>query len=224
MSRVYVHSSGSKPAAGAQPGRWAARHRLRRGGKPSRLSDRAVRPAGGPARSVAPLDACATRARRTHQAAKFAPCFDGERDMFEIQYPGLVAGEVVPRDWDTLVAMHAETVRAQFGDLRIALLGHSIGGCTAQAVAAKSIELGSPPAGLVLGDTYPVTEANSSQDWLLDLPASRVTRAGVQFEELTGDTPWRPWAPTTGCWWRATGGRVRCRFPPCWCERWTRCR
>ncbi|MGW7752669.1 alpha/beta fold hydrolase [Streptomyces violaceusniger] len=122
-------------------------------------------------------------------SGKFAPCFDGERDMFEIQYPGLVAGEVVPRDWDTLVAMHAETVRAQFGDLRIALLGHSIGGCTAQAVAAKSIELGSPPAGLVLGDTYPVTEANSSQDWLLDLPASRVTRADVQFEELTGDTP-----------------------------------
>ncbi|MFE9068738.1 thioesterase domain-containing protein [Streptomyces violaceusniger] len=120
-------------------------------------------------------------------SGKFAPCFDGERDMFEIQYPGLVAGEVVPRDWDTLVAMHAETVRAQFGDLRIALLGHSIGGCTAQAVAAKSIELGSPPAGLVLGDTYPVTEANSSQDWLLDLPASRVTRAGVQFGELTGD-------------------------------------
>ncbi|AEM84316.1 Beta-ketoacyl synthase [Streptomyces violaceusniger Tu 4113] len=120
---------------------------------------------------------------------KFAPRFDGERDMFEIQYPGLVAGEVVPRDWDTLVTMHAETVRAQFGDRRIVLLGHSIGGCTAQAVAAKLIELGSPPAGLVLGDTYPVTEANVSQEWLLDLPASRVTRAGVQFEELTGDTP-----------------------------------
>ena len=120
---------------------------------------------------------------------RFAPCFDGERDVFEIRYPGLEEGEHVPESWDTLVAMHAEAIRSRFAGRPVVLVGHSIGGCTAQAVARKLIDAGHPPAGLVLGDTYQITEGSRTQGWMLNLPVSRVSRAGDQFEALVGDTP-----------------------------------
>ncbi|MET8832002.1 type I polyketide synthase [Streptomyces sp. NPDC004610] len=120
---------------------------------------------------------------------RFAPCFEGERDVFEIQYPGLTQGDHVPQDWETLISLHAETVRTHFADRPVAILGYSVGGCTAQAVTSRLVDLGHPPAALVLGDSYQVTEEARTRRWLLGLPPNRVARAGDRFEELVGDTP-----------------------------------
>jgi thioesterase domain-containing protein len=105
--------------------------------------------------------------------------FDGERDVFEIQYP--IAA--VPEDFPVLAGMHAETVREHFRDRPVVLIGYSAGGCTAHAVAGR---LDGRAAGLVLIDTYPLT--GDDPDWLLALPAAAVLRAGTRFEQVADDT------------------------------------
>jgi acyl transferase domain-containing protein/acyl-CoA synthetase (AMP-forming)/AMP-acid ligase II len=117
-----------------------------------------------------------------------AACFEGERDVFEIPYPGVRGTDAVPTDWATLATMHAATIHDHFGDRPVVLVGHSVGGCTAHAVAASLARSPTPPAGLVLIDTYLVNERNEDEEWLLSLPAAWVLRAGEQFEEAVDDT------------------------------------
>jgi acyl transferase domain-containing protein len=78
----------------------------------------------------------------------FASCFDGERDVFEVAHPGVAGSDAVPEDWATLARMHAETVRRQFVGRPVVLIGYSVGGCVAAAVAGEMTASGQPPAGL----------------------------------------------------------------------------
>ncbi|KUJ68493.1 DNA-binding protein [Streptomyces albus subsp. albus] len=111
----------------------------------------------------------------------------GERDVLEIQHPGVQHGDAVPRDWKTLVELHADTVRGYLGDRPYAVLGSSMGGCPAHSVAARLAATGTPPLGLVLIDTYHVTPDLENEPWLLTLPARLPWQMGERFDTAVDD-------------------------------------
>ncbi|MFF4038103.1 type I polyketide synthase [Streptomyces sp. NPDC001816] len=113
--------------------------------------------------------------------------FEGDRDVLEMRHPGVTSGDALPRDWQTLVDLHAAGLREQLGDRRPVLLGWSMGGCPAHAVAARLAETGTPPAGLVLVDTYHVTPEREAEPWLLALPARAALAMGEGFDTAVED-------------------------------------
>ncbi|MCA6091440.1 type I polyketide synthase [Streptomyces sp. SCA3-4] len=119
--------------------------------------------------------------------ATLASAFGGERDVLEIQHPGVHHGHAVPQDWQTLVDLHADTVRNHLGDRPYAVLGSSMGGCPAHAVAARLAATGTPPLGLVLVDTYHVTPDRENDPWLLALPARIPWQLGERFDTAVDD-------------------------------------
>ncbi|MBL1097798.1 type I polyketide synthase [Streptomyces coffeae] len=119
--------------------------------------------------------------------AAMAPFFGGERDVFEIQHPGVDHGDTVPRDWGTLVDLHAATAREHLGDRPYVVLGYSMGGYPAHSVAARLAATGTPPAGLVLVDTYHVTPDREDEPWLLALPARLPLQMGERFDTAVDD-------------------------------------
>ncbi|MGK5641516.1 type I polyketide synthase [Streptomyces sp. URMC 126] len=119
--------------------------------------------------------------------AALASAFDGERDVLELRHPGVDQGDAVPRDWETLVELHTATVRERVGGRPAVLLGSSMGGCPAHAVAARLAAAGAPPAGLVLVDTYDVTPDLEGEPWLLALPARLPLRLGERFDTAVDD-------------------------------------
>ncbi|MEV5238427.1 type I polyketide synthase [Streptomyces cinnamoneus] len=119
--------------------------------------------------------------------ATLASVFGGERDVLEIQHPGVHHGDAVPRDWQTLVDLHADTVRNHLGDRPYAVLGSSMGGCPAHSVAARLAVTGTPPLGLVLIDTYHVTPDRENEPWLLALPARIPRQLGERFDTAVED-------------------------------------
>ncbi|MEU8890495.1 type I polyketide synthase [Streptomyces sp. NPDC048442] len=116
-----------------------------------------------------------------------APFFDGERDVLELQHPGVDHGDTVPRDWETLVELHATTVREHLGDRPYVVLGYSMGGCPAHSVAARLAATGTPPSALVVVDTYHVTPDREDEPWLLAMPARLALRTGERFDEAVDD-------------------------------------
>ncbi|MES4902251.1 MULTISPECIES: type I polyketide synthase [unclassified Streptomyces] len=119
--------------------------------------------------------------------APLASCFAGERDVLELQHPGVPRGEAVPRDWETLVELHAATVREHLGDRPYVVLGYSMGGYPAHAVAARLAATGTPPAGLVVVDTYHVTPEREDARWLLAMPARFPLEMGERFDAAVDD-------------------------------------
>ncbi|MEU7134885.1 alpha/beta fold hydrolase [Streptomyces sp. NPDC046261] len=119
--------------------------------------------------------------------ATLASSFGCDRDIFEIPHPGVTHGDTVPRDWRTLVDLHADTVRKRIGDRPYAVLGHSMGGYPAHAVAVRLAATGTPPAGLVLIDTYHVTPDREHEPWLLGMPARLPLQLGERFDTAVDD-------------------------------------
>ncbi|MEV0223804.1 type I polyketide synthase [Streptomyces sp. NPDC050704] len=108
--------------------------------------------------------------------AGFHRCFDGDSDVLELAHPGLGAGTAVPADREVLARTHAETVLRHVGDRPFVLVGASTGGAVTHAVTRRLEDLGMPPAGQVLLDTYLVDDDNSGKDWLTALPAAVAPR------------------------------------------------
>ncbi|GLF95075.1 type I polyketide synthase [Streptomyces yaizuensis] len=120
--------------------------------------------------------------------ATLARHFDEDRDVLEMRHPGIVSGDAPPRDWRTLVDLHTATLRERLGGRRPVLLGWSMGGCPAHAVAARLAATGTPPAGLILLDTYHVTPEREAEPWLLAMPARAALAMGAEFETVVDDT------------------------------------
>ncbi|MGW7003199.1 SDR family NAD(P)-dependent oxidoreductase [Streptomyces sp. NPDC054933] len=116
-----------------------------------------------------------------------APFFGGERDILELQHPGVDRGDAVPRDWETLVDLHADSVRELLGDRPYAILGYSMGGYPAHSVATRLATTGTPPTGLVLVDTYHVTPDREDEPWLLAMPARLPLQMGERFDAAVDD-------------------------------------
>ena len=119
--------------------------------------------------------------------AGLAPCFEGERDLFEVRHSGIDDGDAVARDLESLIESHATAVRHQLGDRRYVLVGHSMGGTAAHALATRLVALGAPPAGLVLIDSYHVTPEREAEPWLLSLPARIPLMVGESFDTMVDD-------------------------------------
>ncbi|MGK5734066.1 alpha/beta fold hydrolase, partial [Streptomyces sp. URMC 124] len=119
--------------------------------------------------------------------AALAASFAGEREVLEVRHPGVAHGDAVPRDWRTLVDLHAATVRKRLGDRPFAVLGYSMGGYPAHSVAARLAATGTPPVGLVIADTYHVTPDREDEPWLLGMPARLPLRLGERFDAVVDD-------------------------------------
>ncbi|MGW5677017.1 type I polyketide synthase [Streptomyces sp. NPDC003860] len=119
--------------------------------------------------------------------AALARHFEDDRDVLEVRHPGIASGDAAPRDWSTLVDLHAATLRERLDGRRPVLVGWSMGGCPAHAVAARLAATGTPPAGLVLLDSYHVTPEREDEPWLLALPARMALAMGTEFDTAVDD-------------------------------------
>ncbi|MBW1599885.1 alpha/beta fold hydrolase [Streptomyces sp. JJ38] len=88
-----------------------------------------------------------------HQFMALADHFAGKRDVFVCSLPGFRGGEPAPASWEAAVEVLAESVRRTVGDEPFVLVGYSIGGVIAHALAARFEETGSAPEGVVMLDT-----------------------------------------------------------------------
>ncbi|MFF1655228.1 SDR family NAD(P)-dependent oxidoreductase [Streptomyces sp. NPDC058255] len=170
---MLVTASVGAPSFGQDDG---ARHAL----SPLRL---ATGP-GGPALVCVP--GFATNLGRPWHAG-LARCFEGERDVFELRHPGVDHGAAVARDLATLAELHAMTVRRHLGDRPYVVVGHSMGGSAAHAVTTRLAAGGTPPAGLVLLDSYHITPDREAEPWLLALPARIPVTLGERFDTEVDD-------------------------------------
>jgi len=103
-----------------------------------------------------------------HEYARFGPALADLHDTFAIPAPGHRAGDPVPDSMDTFVRLQADVVAELVGDRPFALVGRSLGGCVAHAVAAELERRGRIPTGLAMVDTYPVnTTEDPAWDWWL---------------------------------------------------------
>ncbi len=72
-----------------------------------------------------------------------------------VSLPGFGPGERVPATWSAAVDALATSVREVAADGPVVLVGYSIGGVVAHALARRLEDEGVPPAGLVMLDTLP---------------------------------------------------------------------
>ncbi|MFD3748549.1 thioesterase domain-containing protein, partial [Nocardia sp. NPDC058633] len=118
-----------------------------------------VKLADGPAR---PRLICLSTPMATggvHQHARLAAHFRDVRYVATLPTPGFEPGESLPASVDALTSVLAKSVLAAAGGEPFVLLGYSSGGVLAHGTAARlEQQLGTPAAGLVLVDTYRVTE------------------------------------------------------------------
>ncbi|WP_210584801.1 type I polyketide synthase [Streptomyces sp. GESEQ-35] len=117
---------------------------------------------------------------------RFHRSFQGELDVLEFPHPGVVEGDAVPADRETLAHTHAETVLRHVGGRPFVVVGMSGGGAVAHTVTRRLEALGTAPAGQVLLDTYLIGDGNGDKDWLLSLPASAVAPR-LAGNDCTGD-------------------------------------
>ncbi|AZP15960.1 SDR family NAD(P)-dependent oxidoreductase [Streptomyces aquilus] len=86
--------------------------------------------------------------------AGLAKQFDGERDLFLLEHPGLGPRRAVPDSMDAVVRTHVDTLRTLSVSGPVVLVGYCAGGAIAHAVARELARTGRPPAGLVLLDAH----------------------------------------------------------------------
>ena len=158
-----------------------------------------VRLASGPGPALVCLPSFSP-AVGANEYQRLASDFAGERDVLVLPHPGYDGAEV-PADRATLARLHAETVaRSVTGPF--ALVGRSTAGAVAHVVAVELERMGVPPAGLVLIDTYHVTDDLLNDEWLLGLPARAALTLGEAFDATVPE----PAIAAMGAYVRLFGG------------------
>jgi hypothetical protein len=89
-----------------------------------------------------------------HQFARLAGELSGRRSVYACSLPGYRAGGLLPETWEAAVGALAASVRETAGNQPFALVGYSIGGALAHALARRLEDDGVPPAGVIMLDTY----------------------------------------------------------------------
>ncbi|MEU5272310.1 type I polyketide synthase [Streptomyces hygroscopicus] len=124
-----------------------------------------------------------------HQYAQLAAPFRGSRDVAALPAVGFVQGESLPATPEALFRFQARIVSEYAEGDPVVLLGSSAGGMIAHSVAAVLEEQGTPPAGVVLLDTYLPYSASMGQfeDAMLDEMYERealVSMEGVRMSAM----------------------------------------
>ncbi|MEV7887677.1 type I polyketide synthase [Streptomyces sp. NPDC002817] len=86
--------------------------------------------------------------------AGLAKQFDGERDLFLLEHPGLGARKAVPDSAAAVVRTHVDALGPLSSERPVVLVGYCAGGAIAHAVARELARSGRPPAGLILLDAH----------------------------------------------------------------------
>ncbi|AHH16332.1 polyketide synthase [Nocardia nova SH22a] len=143
-----------------------------------------------------------------HEFAGFARAFGDRHPVHAMEAPGFRTESPVPRDLASYLHAQVTTILDTVGDREFFLVGRSLGGCVAHAVAAELVTAGRPPRGLALIDTYPLeTPALPGKQWWmpalidgmmrriddrgLELSAHRLTTMGA-YLRLTADLTAEP--------------------------------
>ncbi|MGW4080178.1 thioesterase domain-containing protein, partial [Streptomyces asiaticus] len=124
-----------------------------------------------------------------HQYAQLAAPFRGSRDVAALPAVGFVQGESLPATPEALFRFQARIVAEYADGAPVVLLGSSAGGMIAHSVAAALESEGTPPAGVVLLDTYLPYSASIGQfeDAMLDEMYERealVSMEGVRMSAM----------------------------------------
>ncbi|MFC9683114.1 SDR family NAD(P)-dependent oxidoreductase [Streptomyces sp. NPDC056948] len=89
-----------------------------------------------------------------HQFARLARELGTDHAVSALRLPGTTPGEALPRSWDSAIDYLATSVGDDLAHRPTVLVGYSIGGAIAHAVAHRLEERGARPAGVVMIDTY----------------------------------------------------------------------
>jgi acyl transferase domain-containing protein/thioesterase domain-containing protein len=90
----------------------------------------------------------------SHIYYRFAALWPGEGQVSALAAPGFAEDEPLPADAAALVSLQARLVLEHVGDAPFVLLGTSSGGLLAHEIAHRLCDLGRPPRGVALLDTY----------------------------------------------------------------------
>ncbi|MEV0355475.1 type I polyketide synthase [Nocardia sp. NPDC050697] len=127
-----------------------------------------IRLATGPAPTAVVAFPALSAISGPHEYSRVAQEFRGERDFLVVPWPGFTAGgDDLPDSIETLVRLGIDGLRAALPpDRPFVVLGRSMGGCAAHAVAAALEDEGIRPRGLVLVDSYPIDAATQpGMEW-----------------------------------------------------------
>ncbi|ADP81109.1 type I polyketide synthase [Pseudofrankia inefficax] len=104
-----------------------------------------------------------------HEYARFGNLLRGGRDVLVPRSPGYAEDDLLPDSAETYVHLLTETVVPWVGSDPFVLVGRSMGGTIAYAVAHRLEQLGLRPAGLALVDSYPLEAATLEglREWWL---------------------------------------------------------
>ena len=149
-----------------------------------------IRLASGPGRAAVVCFPALSAISGPHEYARFGHSFQGERDVFVLPSPGWKADDHLPDDLDTFLRLHVETVLRVVGDERpFVVVGRSMGGCVAHAVATRLEEQGRGASGLALIDAYPIDSATreSMGEWWLTAMLTGMLDRIAQYDMVWSD-------------------------------------
>ncbi|APE34761.1 hypothetical protein BOX37_13310 [Nocardia mangyaensis] len=111
-----------------------------------------------------------------HQFARLARNLGGERQVFGLRLPGMTPGDLLPATWSAAIDALAAAVEPELERNPVALIGYSVGGAIAHAVARRLEDRGTRLVGVAMIDTYSPDDLELNRLVLTDALAQILSR------------------------------------------------